>query len=206
MFCGEVIEKVYVGVIEEDDVYSHNAFLDCCHDIAYHCTKGYRIVLATENYRISLSVNGVTKEDKDVFRENDEEWLQNGVEYFDGEESPYVRFETTLFVGERIRAVTESKGVYFVQFDDFQLKIIPYEQADDIQELRNADYWSSKRVLGCDRHLKRKCPACGENGEIYIDFAGDYYVQCRKCGHSTWASKCVIEAIEEWNEREDLSP
>ena len=54
MFCDEKIIKVYMGVVEDDDVYSHNAFLDCYHDIAYHCTVGYRIVLETENYLLPL--------------------------------------------------------------------------------------------------------------------------------------------------------
>ena len=54
-----------MGVVEDDDVYNHGAFLDCYHDIAYHCTEGYRIVLETENYAISLSSKGVTKERKE---------------------------------------------------------------------------------------------------------------------------------------------
>ena len=89
MFCDEPIIKVYIGVREDDDIYNHNAFLDCYHDIAYHCTEGYRIVLETENYAISLSSKGVTKERKEDLCENTGEWLQNGIELFEEDEPPY---------------------------------------------------------------------------------------------------------------------
>ena len=50
MFCEEPIQKVYIGVVEDDDVYSHNAFLDCYHDMAYHCTEGYRLRTGTARW------------------------------------------------------------------------------------------------------------------------------------------------------------
>ena len=48
MFCEEQITKVYLGQPAYDE-YNANEFLDCYHDLAYHCTKGYRIVLETES-------------------------------------------------------------------------------------------------------------------------------------------------------------
>ncbi|MBE6982113.1 MAG: hypothetical protein E7437_07335 [Ruminococcaceae bacterium] len=200
MFCDEPILKVYLGVVEDDDVYSHNAFVDCYHDIAYHCTEGYRIVLETENFAISLSSKGVTKQKKEELQEKEGEWLQNGIEVFGEDEPSWVLFETTLFVGERLRSVASADGIYLAQFDDFVLKIIPHERGDDIQGLYNQDDFSPNRVYGCERHIKRSCPLCGGTGEIYMDFVGDYSVSCRTCKKSTYAVMCLADAIENWNE------
>lgn len=203
MFCDEKILKVYTGVVEDDDVYSHNAFLDCYHDIAYHCTEGYRIVLETENYAISLSANGVIKERKEDLHENAGEWLQNGIELIEGDdEPPWVHFETTLFVGEKLISVTEENGLYILQFDDFALKIVPHVNGDSIEGIHKQDHFSYNYVLGCDRHLKRKCPDCGGDGEILLDFVSDYIIRCKKCKKSTWASMTLVEAIEDWNNGE----
>ena len=202
MFCDEKILKVYMGVVEYDDVYSHNAFLDCYHDIAYHCTDGYRLVLETENYVISLCKNGVVKQDKNELFEQDGEWLQNGIEFFEDGEAPWVHFETTLFVGERLLSVTKDNEIYLLKFDDFVLKIIPYENGDSIDGLHNQDHWSYNYVLGCDRHLKRKCPYCNGDGEILLDFVSDYIVRCKECKKSTWAGMNLIDAITDWNNGE----
>ncbi len=202
MFCDEKILKVYMGVVEYDDVYSHNAFLDCYHDIAYHCTEGYRLVLETENYAISLCKNGVVKQDKNELFEQDGEWLQNGIEFFEDGEAPWVHFETTLFVGERLMSVTKDNGIYLLKFDDFVLKIIPHENGNSIDGLHNQDHWSYNYVLGCDRHLKRKCPYCNGDGEILLDFVSDYIVRCKDCKKSTWAGMNLIDAIDDWNNGE----
>lgn len=202
MFCDEKILKVYMGVVEYDDVYSHNAFLDCYHDIAYHCTEGYRLVLDTENYAISLCKNGVVKQDKNELFEQDGEWLQNGIEFFEDGEAPWVHFETTLFVGERLLSVTKESEIYLLKFDDFVLKIIPHENGDSIDGLHNQDHWSYNYVLGCDRHLKRKCPYCNGDGEILLDFVSDYIVRCKECKKSTWAGMNLIDAITDWNNGE----
>lgn len=208
MFCPEEILKVYIGVQEYDDAYSDNAFLDCYHDIAYHCTKGYRIVLETENFAISLCSDGVIKEGKEGLQERPNEWLQNGIEIIDRDDVPWVRFETTFFVGERVVSVDWENGIFLVQFDDFLLKIIPHACSDDVPGLRKEDHFSSNFVLGCDRHLKRKCPRCGGDGEILMDFVEDYVVRCKNCKISTWAGMTLIDAIEDWNAGEvecDLS-
>ena len=189
MFCEEPIQKVYIGVVEDDDVYSHNAFLDCYHDIAYHCTEGYRLVLVTEHYAISLCAKGVMKENKEALCERAEEWLQDEIELF----------ETTLFVGERLLSVTQENHVYLLQFEDFTLKLIPHADNKAIEGLRNQGHGNYNYVFGCDRHLKSKCPHCGGDGEILLDFVNDYIVRCKACKHSTWASINVANAIEDWN-------
>ncbi len=199
MYCDEMIEKVYLGVIADDDVYSHYAFLDCYRDIAYHCTEGYRIVLETENYAISLSTKGVIKERKEELREKDGEWLRNGIEIMDDVEPPWVLFETTLFVGEKLLSVVKENGIYVLQFDDFLLKIVPHLRGENINWLHYEDRRSYHYVLGCDRHLKRKCPDCGADGEILMDIVGDYIVRCKNCKRSTWAGMNTIDAIEDWN-------
>lgn len=202
MFCDEKILKVYMGVVEYDDVYSNNAFLDCYHDIAYHCTEGYRLVLETENYAISLCKNGVVKQDKNELFEQDGEWLQNGIEFFEDGEAPWVHFETTLFVGERLLSVTKESEIYLLKFDDFVLKIIPHENGNSIDGLHNQDHWSYNYVLGCDRYLKRKCPYCNGDGEILLDFVSDYIVRCKDCKKSTWAGMNLIDVIDDWNNGE----
>lgn len=198
MFCEELINKIYIGIDEYHHENEYAAFLDCYHDIAYHCTEGYRLVLVTNSYAISLSVNGVTKEKIENLCEAEKEWLMEGIEKEEGEPD-WVFIETTLFVGERIISVDKSNGVYYVQFDDFMLKIIPHENENDIPFLYNESY---TYILGCDRHLKRKCPYCGGDGEILMDCVSDYLVRCKECKRSTWAGMNLINAIDDWNSGE----
>lgn len=207
MFCDEEILKVYMGVVEEDDVYNHNAFLDCYRDLAYHCTEGYRLVLETKNYTISLSYDGVKIEKKELLCEKYGEWLQNGVEYFD-KEVPWIHLETTLFVGERLISVSKMDDYFLLQFDDFEMKVVPHEKDDGIEGLYNELYWSYNYILGCDRHLKKCCPHCSGQGEILLDFVRDYVVRCSECKMSTYANMNLINAIDDWNNGEvpcDLS-
>lgn len=199
MLCNEKVLKVYMGNVEYDGVCSHNAFLDCYHDIVYHCTDGYRLVLETENYAISLCKNGVVKQSKNELIERENEWLQNGIEYFEDGEAPWVHFETTLFVGERLLSLTKDNDIYLLEFDDFILKIIPHEYGDSIDGLHNQDHWSYNYVLGCNRHLTSKCPYCNGDGEILLDFVSDYIVRCKECKKSTWAEMNLIDAITDWN-------
>lgn len=202
MFCNEKIVKVYIGVRENDDIYSHNAFLDCYHDIAYHCTEGYRIVLTTDNYAISLTANGVIKENLQQLCESPDEWLQDGIEFIEDDVLPFVSLESTLFVDERILSVEKKDNMFLVHFDDFLLKLIPHKNAESISELHNENHNAYNRVFGCDRHLKQKCPYCGGDGEILIDFVNDYVVRCKNCKKSTLASMDLICAIEDWNNSE----
>lgn len=198
MFCDEKIISVYVGVIE-DALYTQNAFLDCYHDLAYHCTEGYRMILETENYIISIAANGVIKESKDALCKKKGECLQNGVELIEKDEPPFVSLETMLFVGERLLSVVKEKEIFLLQFEDFTLKLIPHSDGADIEGLRKQNHFSYNYVLGCNRHLKRKCPHCDAGGEILLDFVDDYIVRCKNCKKSTGASMNLVDAIADWN-------
>lgn len=200
MYCEEPIKKVYTGVVEDDFVYSHNAFLDCYHEIAYHCTQGYRLVLETENYAISLSCNGVTVEKKEDLREKRGEWLQSGVELFEEDEPYYVSPETTLLVGERLISVTDNGEYYSLRFDDFDMRLVPHRDSSEVEDFSCSLHGSYHHILGCDRHLKEKCPHCKGDGEILLDFVKDYVVRCRRCKRSTYAEMCLTDAIDCWNE------
>jgi hypothetical protein len=64
------------------------------------------------------------------------------------------------------------------------------------------------RVLGFDRFINSKCPICGGEGEILLDFVCDYVVRCKSCKKSTYAEMQIRHAIENWNNGEvvcDLS-
>lgn len=207
MFCDERIINVFLGQNENDDV-DENCWFDCYHDIAFHTTKGYRLVLETENYMISLSTDGVNIESKNEFKTYADEWLEETVNIWEDEtedgteQDVFVDLENTLFVGERLLSVEKSDGYFILEFDDFKLKLIPYDSDKDIPWLRKTDHWSYNYVLGCDRYLKRKCPHCGGDGEILMDFVSDYIVRCKNCKKSTWAAMELTEAIEDWNNGE----
>ena len=200
MFCNEKIVKVYIGVRECNDFHAENAFLDCYHDIAFHCTKGYRLVLETASYAISLSYNGVIKEQKNKLQEEQGEWLREGIEHTEEDEEPFVSFESILFVGERLLSVTQADDIFLLQFDDFTLKLVPHPDGNGITGLRNCNHFSYNYVLGCRRYLKSKCPHCGGDGEILLDFVDDYVVRCKQCKKSTIANMELRFAIEDWND------
>ena len=198
MFCDEPVIRVYLGSREYDDLEGANAFLDCYHDLAYHVTEGYRMVLETASWFISLDINGATKESKYSLREHPGECLQDNAKVLDPDDEPFTGFETTLFVGERLHTVEKANGVYFLIFDDFTFKVIPYELGAMSHSLRYKNHWSYNFVHGCDRLLKRICD-CGGSGEILLDFVGDYVVRCQKCKKSTWANMVLQSAINDWN-------
>lgn len=201
MFCEEKIIRVYIGQNEYDDFPGDNAFLDCYHDLAYHVTEGNRIVLESEKWAITLDVNGVSKEPRSSLCERPREWLRDTVEIIEPDEPPYVHFENTLFIGERLQEVTKTEDGFLCRFDHFVLKVIPYELGMMDKYLSREDHWSYNFVLGCDRHLTRKC-GCGGEGEILLDFVSDYIVRCKKCKKSTWANMELKMAIDDWNDGE----
>ena len=61
MFCDEPVIRAYMGDCELPD---GNAFFDCYHGIVFHVSDGYRIVLETEHFYISLSSEGVSLDAK----------------------------------------------------------------------------------------------------------------------------------------------
>ncbi|MBR5270327.1 MAG: hypothetical protein IKU21_07480 [Anaerotignum sp.] len=202
MFCEEKIIAAYRGRREYDNIDGANDFFDCYHDLAYHVTEGYRIVLETENYYISLGISGAELCEKTGDIEEFEqagEWLDSYIHIIDPEDVPWVDYEATLFVGERLLKVEEKDRFYLLHFDDFQLKLIPHAlNEDDFPCLCNKDPWSYNYVLGVERLITEKC-VCGGEGELLMDFVSDYLVRCKKCKKSTWAQMNVQDAIEEWN-------
>lgn len=203
IFCTEPIIAAYEGSREYDDIKDANAFLDCYHDLAYHVTLGYRIVLETEHYFISLGASDVSLSDKTItIKEYEEpgEWLDPFIHTDLGDDdSPWVDYESTLFVDERLIKVDKVNGVYVLDFDHFQLKLIPHDlDKRDVPSLYKNDHWSYNHVYGCERLLNKKCD-CGGIGELLLDFVSDYVVRCKNCKKSTWAAMNAIDAIADWN-------
>lgn len=192
MFCDESIKKVYRGSCETIDGAAD--YFDHYHDLAYHVTEGYRMVLETEHWAISLDINGVRKEPKSARNDTANEVLDPDDETLDG-------FETTLFEGQRLKAVRQENHIYFAEFDDFTLKVIPYALGTMNKTVRKNNHWSYLPIRGCDHHLKRACD-CGGEGEILVDFVWDYVVRCKNCKRSTYADMQLRTAIESWNKGE----
>ena len=208
MFCDEKIVNVFLGQNEDHDMKGANCWFDCFHNIVFHTTVGYRLVLETENYMISLGADGITIQSKKDFKPYDNEWLEetvhickeeteNGIEQY-----TFVDLENTLLVGQRLCSVKNCNGSFLLKFDDFEMKLIPYHLGDDIPSLTNADRWSYNYVFGLDRFLEKKCPICGGDGEILLDFVSDFVVRCKQCKKSTYAEMEVRHAIENWNNGE----
>ncbi len=206
MFCDEKIIAVYLGQNEYHDIEGANCWFDIYHDIAFHTTEGYRLLLETDSYMISLGADGVSVTNKVEFKPIEHEWLEEYVHNLDDE--VIVNFETTLLVGQRILTVDKNDDFYLIQFDDFSLKLYVYELGKMDKTLHNRDHWSYNNVLGFDRFIKTKCPLCGGEGEILLDFVSDYVVRCKSCKKSTYAEMQLRHAIDHWNDGEvqcDLS-
>ena len=203
IFCDEPIIAGYDGSAKYH-IEGANAYFDLFHDIAYHVTDGYRMVLETEHFYFSLGHDGVIKSKKEGSIqefEKENEWLDSFIHDLGDGEALWVDYEATLFVGERLLNVQQIENYYLLTFDDFQMKLIPYKLFDDTfpPSLRNQNHWSYNRILGANRHLKSKC-TCGGDGELLIDFVSDYVVRCKECKKSTWAEMIAEKAIKEWND------
>ncbi len=206
MFCDEKIIAVYLGQNEYHDIDGADCWFDIYHDIAFHTTEGYRLLLETDSYMISLGADVVSVTNKDEFKPIEHEWLEEYVHNL--EDEVIVEFESTLFVGQRISSVDKTEEFYLIRFDDFSLKMYVYELGKMDKSLRNRDHWSYNNVLGFDRFIKAKCPLCGGEGEILLDFVSDYVVRCKSCKKSTYAEMQLRHAIDHWNDGEvqcDLS-
>lgn len=203
MFCDETIIAVYSGQ-PENDMVNENAFFDCFHDIALHTTAGYRYILETEHYYISLAHSGVEMLEKITEIEKikrPDEWIDTCIHELSPDEPPWVDFESTLFVGERLIDVRSNDHYYEAVFEDFTLKVIPYENGDEIPGLDNKEHFAFNHMFGFERLIKRRCD-CGGEGELLIDFVSDYVVRCKACKKSTWAGMNVQDAIDDWNNGE----
>lgn len=200
MFCEEKITAVYLGQNEYHDLEGTNCWFDIYHDIAFHTTEGYRLLLETDGYMISLGIEGVSITNKDEFKPIEHEWLEEYVQDF--EDEVIIDFQTTLFVGQRILFVEKKEEFYLIQFDDFSLKLYIYELGKMDKTLKRKDHGSFNNVLGFYRFIKSKCPLCGGDGEILLDFVYDYVVRCKSCKKSTCAEMQLRHAIEHWNNGE----
>lgn len=199
MFCKEPIIKVYAGNSESIET---NSFLDCYHNnsIDLYLTKGYRYVLETEHYYISIGFDGVKLDKKQCsineYEEKDE-YLENLYVVIE-DDIPWVYYEHTLFVGECLIEVKDNKDGYVVVFDDFSMNVIPHSSVDEIKGL---SHWHYLHSFGCERLITRTCK-CGGTGELFLDFVSDYFVRCNKCNISTWSEMNAINAIDAWNRGE----
>ena len=206
MFCDETIIAVYLGKNEYDDIDGANCWFDVYHDIAFHTTEGYRLLLETNHFMISLGVSGVSITSKEDFKPIEHEWLEEYVHDFHGE--AIVSFQSTLFVGQKIKAVEKHESHYLIQFDDFSMKLHIYDLGTMDKAHNRKNHWSYSSILGFDRFIKGNCPICGGEGELLLDFVGDYVVRCRSCKRSTRAEIQLRHAIDHWNNGEihcDLS-
>ena len=206
MFCDERITAVYLGQNEYHDIDGASCWFDIYHDIAFHTTEGYRLLLETDSFMISLGIEGVSVTNKDEFTPIEHEWLEEYVHNF--EDEVIVNFESTLFVGQRILSVEEKSDFYLIRFDNFPLKLFTYELGKMDKTLHNKNHWSYNNIFGFDRFIKSKCPICGGEGEILLDFVCDYVVRCKSCKNSTYAEMQLRHAIDHWNNGEvycDLS-
>lgn len=203
MFCDEIIQEVYECMPEYDND-NVNWFFDCYHDMSLHLTRGYRIVLKTKTYFICIGYDGVKVVPNTENIVSDGEYIEPCIHIIDDESEDnevWIDYESTLFVGEQLIDVKEENGCYILTFNDFELKIMPHDNPDEIEGLYRENHWSYIYVYGLDRLLTRKCN-CGGTGEVLLDFVSDYVIRCNKCKKSTWAEMMVINAIDNWNKGE----
>ena len=189
-FCDEPILRVYDGLRECAPVPER--LLHCVGGIVYYAGEGYRLVLETEHYYLSLSRDGVTRDRKQGpigTYEHSGEWLRPTVEA--GEDGPdWIDLAHTLFYGERLLRVAAEEDGYLLSFDDFDARILPYDPTD-------APRAAHGRLCGFERYL-RPC-ACGGTGELFSDTVGDFFVRCGACHRATWADQTVQTAMDDWN-------
>lgn len=195
-FCEEPIKKVSERRVYGDEEKSwHNYHLQLVYSLELHTTYGYWIVFETENHVISVGVEGV------VLFDSLEEAVPDSGELDEVVHDDFVQTEYTLFAGERIHAVEWCGSGWKIRFDHFTMGLYPYDESNS-ERISHIDDWNSYEALAAGGHkLTRTCD-CGGEGEILMDFVGDYLVRCKSCHKSTWAEMCLIDAIDSWNRGE----
>lgn len=201
MFCNEIVEKAYCGQPKYQS--EGNVCLDCYFDMALYITKGYREILETEHYYISIQHDGVVLLDKMgpiSTIEGPNEWIDSHLHLDDDdpEDTPWTDYEWTLFVGEKLESVTKVGNNYSLKFSDFELELVP-QDVDNYWFVRPYEYC---KVIGTERLIK-PC-ICGGKGILDLDLVFDYGVRCERCHRGTCANPCACDAIDEWNTSEDL--
>lgn len=196
MFCSDPIIGVHEG-----SMFDHmrcDAVFNCYCGIAYHCTRGFRMILETQHELISLGADGVERQVRVPIEQIEKPGEQ--IEAFgDGSVGTMgIDYEYTLFAGQRLRSVKRCEdGTYALCFNDFCMSVVPHEHVDEIDAFCKEDHaWY--RVYGCEKKITRKC-SCGGEGELLLDFVSDYVVRCKDCGRSTRDEFFAIRAIEAWN-------
>lgn len=197
VFCDEKIIKVYLQKFKYD-YPGANCYFNYYNDIVFYTTDEYKIVLETENYMISMGINGVFKCIKEDFTLEyiNSEVLENDSYELPGDDECYIGFQTELFTGERLINVNKSDDVFLITFDDFTMKVMPFHYKKS--NVKISGFLEFSRVAGCDRYIQRKCD-CGGNAVILYNPFKNYIVRCKKCHKSTVGFDCVQEATNSWN-------
>lgn len=197
MFCDEPILHVYQRMYYEDKKQPwHNAILRLTGSFEYHATEGYWLVFQTEHFVISLGHDGVQ-----VYTCMDDFCPEDELDPLSGLEG-WTTTEETVFVGERIHSVNREDHCRTVIFDHFSLKLYGYNEDTGAAINRYNNSTHDHIPLAVGSHLLNRRCTCGGEGEIFLDFVSDYLVRCKTCHASTWASMCLINAIEAWNSGE----
>ena len=191
MFCEEKVIKVYLQRFKYD-YPNANCFFDYFDNIVFYTTDEYKIVLETENYMISIGINGIALCSKTDFKleYSNSEFLESDID------EEYIGFKTELFTGERLISVEKREDILKLSFDDFTMKVMPFHYKK--LNVKSRDLLEFGRVAGCDRYIQRKCDCGGEAEILYRNLPG-YVVRCKKCNKSTAGFDSVCEAAESWN-------
>lgn len=198
MFCEDPIQSVYVKrlVLNGDDAY-----LDCYNDLAYHFSGDFAVVMLTEREYLRFDRNGVhkgavTEELTEQLRDVYDPCVQESPG-----KAPWIDYEHTLFCGERVLSVehTEGAGETLVRFEDFDFRFVFHDSASEYPPSPR-DGVRYTLIRGCERHLKRPCSACGGEGQMVMDFVGDYTVRCRLCKGAVRPQLFAHDALALWND------
>lgn len=149
VFCDDPVIRVYEG-----SMFDHmrcDAVFNCYCGIAYHCTRGFRMILETQHELISLGADGVERQVRVPIEQIEKPGEQ--IEAFgDGSVGTMgIDYEYTLFAGQRLRSVKRCEdGTYALCFDDFCMSVVPHEHVDEIDAFCKEDHaWY--RVYGCEK-------------------------------------------------------
>lgn len=205
MFCEEKIICTYSGAPNYESGFSH---FDCYYDMTLYLSSKNREIFETDHFYISVESDDVKLIEKcgsveSIQREG--EWIDPHIHIDEDYEDdvPWTDYEATLFTGDRVVSVEQNDKGYAIQFEGFSIQVIHHEPGEYFHLKYIPSHHSYCRVLCTDRLLTRKC-SCGGSGELFLDFVSDYGVRCQKCHKSTYANQQAYDAIDEWNNVEEL--
>lgn len=202
MFCDEEIKAVYYGY--RDDKFENNdCYFDFLHNMILYLTEGNRLILETDNYILSVFNNDVVKSIKEssaVEPGSEKEYIRPCCYADDETDDVFTGYEHTLFCGEKLTAVEKREEQIQLIFDDFKVGVMSFDKFD-MEKSRST--YDGINVLGAERLITRKC-SCGGTGKLQLDFVYDYGVNCDRCNLGTWDSMCACDAINDWNENNEV--